>query len=91
MNYFLMRRPLTGRNPVSMADYWKGRPAWRWWGVLGGTIWCTGAVLNFTASQTHIIGPAISYAIGQGATMVSAIGGYSSGRNLPMPLRVRGC
>lgn len=75
VNYFLMRRPLTGGQPVSMADYWKGRAAWHWWGVLGGMIWCTGAVLNFAASHAHIIGPAISYAIGQGATMVSAVWG----------------
>jgi glucose uptake protein len=31
--------------------------------------------LNFVASHAQIIGPAISYAIGQGATMVSAIWG----------------
>ncbi|PYU47794.1 MAG: hypothetical protein DMG54_00065 [Acidobacteria bacterium] len=43
--------------------------------MLGGVIWCTGAVLNFVASHAQIIGPAISYAIGQGATMVSAIWG----------------
>ena len=60
---------------MSMADYWKGRAAWHWWGIVGGMIWCTGAVLNFVASHAHIIGPAISYAIGQGATMVSAIWG----------------
>jgi glucose uptake protein len=75
VNYFFMRRPLTGGQPVSMADYWKGRAAWHWWGILGGMIWCTGAVLNFVASHAHVIGPAISYAIGQGATMVSAIWG----------------
>src|SRR6266478_1926927 len=75
VNYFLMRRPPTGGQPVSMADYRKGRAAWHWWGILGGMIWCTGAVLNFAASHAHVIGPAISYAIGQGATMVSAIWG----------------
>jgi len=32
-------------------------------------------LLNFVASHAQIIGPAISYAIGQGATMVSAIWG----------------
>jgi glucose uptake protein len=42
---------------------------------VGGMIWCTGGVLNFVASHAQIIGPAISYAIGQGATMVSAIWG----------------
>jgi glucose uptake protein len=75
VNYFFMRKPLTGGQSVSMADYWKGRAAWHWWGILGGMIWCTGAVLNFVASHAHVIGPAISYAIGQGATMVSAIWG----------------
>jgi glucose uptake protein len=75
VNYFLMRRPLTGGPPVSMADYWKGRSAFHWWGILGGMIWCTGAVLNFVASHAQVIGPAVSYAIGQGATMVSAMWG----------------
>ncbi len=74
-NYFLMRRPLTDSPPVSLRDYGKGRGLWHWWGILGGMIWCTGAVLNFVASHAHIIGPAISYAIGQGATMISAIWG----------------
>jgi glucose uptake protein len=75
VNYFLMRHPL-GENPaVSMADYAKGRGAWHIWGILGGFIWSTGAVLNFVASHAQIIGPAISYTIGQGATMVSAVWG----------------
>jgi glucose uptake protein len=75
VNYFLMRKPLTAGQPVNMGDYLKGRTSWHVWGILGGMIWCTGAVLNFVASHAHIIGPAISYAIGQGATMISAIWG----------------
>jgi glucose uptake protein len=75
VNYFLMRKPLSGGQPVSMADYREGRAAWHLWGILGGMIWCTGAVLNLAASHAHIIGPAVSYAIGQGATMISAIWG----------------
>lgn len=74
-NYFLMRHPLTGEKPVSMRDYRQGRMSWHGWGIVGGMIWCTGAVLNFVASHAQIIGPAISYAIGQGATMVSAVWG----------------
>jgi glucose uptake protein len=74
-NYFLMRRPVTGGMPIKMSEYGQGRPIWHWWGILGGFIWCTGAVLNFVASHAQIIGPAISYAIGQGATMVSAVWG----------------
>jgi len=74
-NYFLMRKPLTGGAPVSMSDYFKSPGTWHFWGILGGLIWCTGAVLNFVASHAQIIGPAISYAVGQGATMISAIWG----------------
>jgi glucose uptake protein len=74
-NFFLMRRPLTGGDPVRMGGYLSAPAPWHFWGILGGMIWCTGAVLNFVASQAQVIGPAISYAIGQGATMISAIWG----------------
>ncbi len=75
VNYFFMRRPLTGGAPVAMKDYFAARASWHFWGFVGGLIWCTGTVLNFVASHAQIIGPAISYAIGQGATMISAIWG----------------
>jgi glucose uptake protein len=32
-------------------------------------------VLNFVASRAHMVGPAVSYSIGQGATMISAFWG----------------
>jgi glucose uptake protein len=74
VNYLLMRRPLTG-SAVPMRGYWTARASWHGWGILGGSIWCTGAVFNFAASRAHIVGPAVSYSIGQGATMVSAAWG----------------
>jgi glucose uptake protein len=74
-NYLLMRRPLDGGKPVSMRVY--AEAPWRWhvWGLIGGLIWCTGGVLNFVASRTQVVGPAVSYSIGQGATMISAAWG----------------
>jgi glucose uptake protein len=75
VNYLLMRFPLDGREPASMRGYWQARGAWHFWGVLGGAIWGTGAMANFVASQAHIVGPAVSYSIGQGATMISACWG----------------
>lgn len=74
-NFVLMRRPLVGSEPVSMSDYWKARGSWHLWGIVGGAIWCSGAVFNFVASRAHAVGPAVSYSIGQGATMVSACWG----------------
>lgn len=75
VNYLLMRKPLDGSAPVSMAGYAAARGTWHVWGALGGVIWCTGAVLNFVASRSNFVGPAVSYSIGQGATMISAAWG----------------
>jgi len=75
VNYFLMRKPLDGSEPAAMSGYWSARASWHVWGVFGGAIWCTGAVFNFVASRAHIVGPAVSYSIGQGATMISAAWG----------------
>lgn len=74
-NLVLMERPLDGKPPVDGADYWKASAGWHLAGVLGGAIWCVGAVSNFVASVAHLVGPAVSYSIGQGATMVSACWG----------------
>ena len=71
-NYLLMRKPLDGQPPVAMKGFSAAPLNWHLWGTLGGIIWCTGAVFNFVASRAHIVGPAVSYSIGQGATMISA-------------------
>jgi glucose uptake protein len=75
VNYLFMRRPLDGDAPVSMRGYVQARLSWHSWGLIGGLIWCTGAVLNFVASRAQVVGPAVSYSIGQGATMISAAWG----------------
>ena len=74
-NTVLMRHPLDGKAPVAMSAYVDAPARWHLWGVFGGFIWCTGAVLNFTASRSNVVGPAVSYSIGQGATMISAAWG----------------
>jgi glucose uptake protein len=74
-NFLLMRKPLDRGEPAKMKDYFSARGSFHFWGILGGAVWCTGAALNFVASQAHIVGPAVSYSIGQGATMISACWG----------------
>ena len=74
-NLALMARPLDGKPPVSLSGYWSAPFGWHAAGWVGGVIWATGAIANFVASQTHFVGPAVSYSIGQGATMVSAFWG----------------
>jgi len=77
-NLLLMAKPLDGKPPVDGAGYWSAPFGWHLAGVLGGAIWCVGAVSNFVASIAQLdrpIGPAVSYSIGQGATMISACWG----------------
>jgi glucose uptake protein len=74
-NLLLMAKPLDGKPPVDGAGYWRVPLIWHLAGTLGGAIWCTGAVANFVASGAHLVGPAVSYSIGQGATMISACWG----------------
>jgi glucose uptake protein len=73
-NYAFMRRPVSGP-PVAIREYFQGAASLHLWGVLGGAIWAVGTVSNFVASYAQMVGPATSYALGQGATMVSAIWG----------------
>lgn len=75
LNLFFMRRPVTDTPPLAMSAYAAARPSWHVWGIAGGLIWMTGMVFNVVASAAQIVGPAISYAIGQGATMVSVVWG----------------
>lgn len=74
-NFLLMRRPLDSQPAVSFRGFTLAHFSWHMWGIVGGFVWCTGAVLNFVAARSHVVGPAVSYSVGQGATMVSAAWG----------------
>jgi glucose uptake protein len=74
-NLLLMAKPLDGKPPVAGKGYRKAPFGWHIAGLLGGAIWSIGGVANFVASGAHLVGPAVSYTIGQGATMVSACWG----------------
>jgi glucose uptake protein len=76
-NLIFMNMPVEGE-PVAIGEYFKGTPWQHSLGIVGGMIWATGAIANFVAAsapESVHVGPAISYAIGQGATMVSALWG----------------
>ena len=53
--------------------YFKGKLSTHLTGILGGLIWGLGNSLNLIAAGKA--GPAISYGLGQGATLVAAIWG----------------
>lgn len=71
-NTILMKKPIQGE-PTSYAAYFKGRFRTHMVGVLGGIIWGIGNSLNLIAAGKA--GAAISYGLGQGATLVAALWG----------------
>lgn len=72
-NTWVMARPFVGA-PVPLTDYFsKGTVRLHAIGILGGVIWNVGFSFNMIASGQA--GFAISYGLGQGATMIAAIWG----------------
>lgn len=72
-NTILMARPFTGE-PVAYADYFRrGNLRLHGIGILGGMIWGLG--MSFSILASGAAGFAISYGLGQGATMVAAFWG----------------
>jgi glucose uptake protein len=61
------------RDPAPVPDYCRGTARDHVWGVVGGMIWAVG--MTFSIIAFGVAGPAISYGLGQGATMVAAFWG----------------
>jgi glucose uptake protein len=76
-NLFFMSLPVQGQ-PVDLVLYFRGTVRQHAMGLLGGALWYVGAVTNFVAARAEgpaQVGPAASYALGQGATLISALWG----------------
>ena len=71
-NAIAMRHPVSGK-PINETAYFKGGFPVHLVGVLGGLIWGLGFGINLVAAGKA--GTAISYGLGQGATLVSALWG----------------
>jgi len=71
-NTIAMKKPVDGE-PVFISGYFKGKMSTHMVGILGGVIWCIGQSFSMIASEKA--GAAISYGLGQGATLVSALWG----------------
>jgi len=88
-NSFFMFKPFKG-DPVNYGDYFKkGDFKLHLIGIAGGIIWCVGMSLSMIATEKA--GFAISYGLGQGATMVAAAWGvfiWKEFRNAPQGTNV---
>ena len=76
-NAYFLRKPIQGR-ALQFSEYFKGTSKEHFWGIVGGIIWAIGTLSSFVAASAPKelqVGPAISYALGQGSTMVGALWG----------------
>jgi glucose uptake protein len=71
-NLYFLKRPIQGPR-LSFGDYLKGSSWVHFLGIAGGVMWMAGTLANIVANS--VVGPAISYALGQGSTMVGALWG----------------
>jgi len=72
-NTFFMYKPISGEK-ATYKDYIKlGTPKLHMIGILGGMIWSLGMTFSIIASEQA--GYAISYGLGQGATLIAALWG----------------
>ena len=69
INYAFMRRPVMGE-PLTMKDYFAGSAKVHFWGLVAGLVWQSGTIFNYVVSYARMVGPAASYAIGQGSSIV---------------------
>lgn len=82
-NTILMRKPFEG-SPVTYSLYFRGSLKEHLTGIGGGMIWCVGMSLSILAANKA--GFAISYGLGQGATLIAALWGvfiWKEFRNAP--------
>lgn len=71
-NTYIMRKPFVGE-PATFNEYVKSSFRNHLTGILGGIIWCIG--MSFSIIASGKAGAAISYGLGQGATVVAALWG----------------
>jgi glucose uptake protein len=71
-NTWIMKKPVAG-SPVTYKDYLGGPFSTHLVGIFGGLVWGLGTALSYIAAGKA--GAAVSYALGQGATMIAALWG----------------
>jgi glucose uptake protein len=72
-NTIVMYKPISGEKTLYSDYFRQGTPWLHFIGILGGGIWSLGFTLNILASGQA--GFAISYGLGQGATLIAALWG----------------
>jgi len=74
---FFANFPVMGE-PIQLRNYFRGTKKQHFWGIFGGIVWAAGAIAGLVAASAPPgvqAGPAISYGLGQGAALLSALWG----------------
>jgi glucose uptake protein len=71
-NTIIMKKPFVG-TPTGYGEYFRGSFKTHMVGVSGGLIWGLGTALSYMVAGKA--GAAVSYALGQGGTLVAALWG----------------
>lgn len=71
-NLLVMKKPISGRK-VAVSEYFQGTFKEHLTGIIGGVIWSIG--MSFSILASGVAGYAVSYGLGQGATMVAVVWG----------------
>ena len=82
---FFLNFPVQGK-PLEFSAYFKGTRREHFVGFLGGVVWMAGEVASLTAARAPAavqVEPNVSYALGQGAILVSAVWGLLVWREFP--------
>ena len=73
LSNFIVNTVFMKAGKLGFADYFRGTKRLHLIGILGGAIWMM--ALSFNVIASGVAGPAISYAPGQGATLVASLWG----------------
>ena len=83
-NTIIMYKPITGSRATYREYFQKGTPRLHLIGIVGGMIWCLGMLFSILPANKASF--AVSYGLGQGATMIAAAWGvfiWKEFRNSP--------
>lgn len=72
----IMRKPIIPEQlPIGLSEYKRASKSWHLWAIAGGFIWSLGTVFSFVVASQPSFSVAISFTLGNCATMVATLWG----------------
>ena len=92
---FFINLPVEGE-PLEITEFLRGKPKQHLWGLLGGIIWCSGAVASLAAGYSPVkaahLGPSLNALLAMGYPLIAALWGLLAWKEFKDgDMRVRLC